>query len=86
MADMPDDTWRDGYVHYAVECYQSSPDAGMACGIRLSTWATPERMASWPKQKTSPNSETDLGYTWAKKRVTCPKCRSEIEKNKYRGP
>lgn len=71
---MFDFEWIDGLVHLCVDVYQSATDAGMACGIRLSTWSNPERIEGWPKGKTSSVSEIDLGYTFERDRITCPKC------------
>lgn len=71
---MSETVWDGKSVHLCIECYQSSPVAKTQCGLILSTWASEDKVRSWPKEKTSPVSEIDLGYTFSLAKITCEEC------------
>jgi hypothetical protein len=74
--------WDRKHVHYCIEAYQSSQDVGIACGIRLSTWAA--RDLPWKQSGnrygTAPHPEKDLGYSFELAPVSCPKCMEWMDK------
>lgn len=74
--------WDRKHVHYCIEAYQSSQDVGIACGIRLSTWAA--RDLPWKQSGnrygTAPHPEKDLGYSFELAPVSCPECMEWMDK------
>lgn len=83
MNDNNHNYWDRKFVHFCTESYQSCQDVSCACGIKLSTWTSPDLpwKQSGNKYGTIPHPEKDLGYSFTTAPVNCPECVKWMEEH-----